>query len=170
MAALIQFSEGIMDFVCLDSPAADPTSIWLQFPLAGTAIVPAYHISSLSTNESLILDGETLAMIFTGNISTWDDPAIQLLNPNLTLPNANITLVISPAHTLAQTDTIGRFLSLSSEEFAREYAQVVNDFTLMRPAMEGRALIASGESDRLQYVQVTLYCRPFPPILHISLF
>ncbi len=127
-------------------------------PIAGAAVVPAYHISSLSTtsNASLVLDGETLALIFMGNITTWDHPSIQLLNPTLTLPHANITIAVSPGEALAQTDVFKAALSLFSDEFARELAKAGNDLSKMRPALEGRAVLASDESDRLQFVQVSI--------------
>ncbi len=132
--------------------------MWLQVPIAGCAVVPVYHISSLSNNDnnngSLILDGETLAMIFMGNISSWDDPAIQLLNPNLTLPSTNITIAITPGSPLSQTGVFKRALSLFSEEFARELANVHNALEMLRPAMEGRAFIAPDQPERLQFVQV----------------
>ncbi len=125
--------------------------------MAGAAVVPAYHISSLSSttsNDSLVFDGETLALIFAGNITTWDHPSIQRLNPTLTLPHANITIAVSPAYALAQTDVFKMALSLFSDEFARELANAGGDLSKMRPALEGRAVIASGAQARLQFVQV----------------
>ncbi len=165
---LAQLTQGIIDFVCIDLPATDPDSTWLQVPLAGTAVVPAYHISSL--NGSLILDGDTLAMIFMGNISTWDDPAIQLLNPQLTLPHANITIGITPGRALAETDVFKEALSLFSDEFASEIVNADNDLERLRPAVEGRAFIASDASDRLAFVQVQLYWHDqVPPLFSVSL-
>ncbi len=157
-----ELNHGIIDFGCVDVPIEDYQSKWLQVPIAGCAIVPVYHISSLNNNSnnnsnnngSLVLDGETLAMIFMGNISTWDDPAIQLLNPNLTLPNANITIAISPGSPLSQTSVFKRALSLFSEEFARELANAQDALEMLRPAMEGRAFITPDQPERLRFVQV----------------
>ncbi len=155
LTGLAQLMQGILDFICIDLPAPDPDSTLLQVPLAGTAMVPAYYISSL--NGSLILDGDTLAMIFMGNISTWDDPAIQLLNPQLTLPHANITIGITPGReTLAETDVFKEALSQFSDEFASELVNADYDLERLRPAVEGRAFIASDASDRLAFVQVQL--------------
>ncbi len=157
MAGFGDIEQGKLDFGCLDFSFSDPGLAFVQIPIGGTAIVPAYHISSLSNNnnnESLVLDGETLALIFMGNITTWDHPSIQLLNPTLTLPHANITIAVTPGSVLAQTDVFKQALSLFSDEFSRELAKAGDDLAKMRPAMEGRAFVASKESDRLQYVQV----------------
>ena len=41
----------------------------------------------------LTLDGPTLANIFLGKITKWDDPAIQKLNPKVKLPSNAIAVV-----------------------------------------------------------------------------
>src|SRR4029077_16109558 len=41
----------------------------------------------------LRLDGDTLARILLGQITKWDDPAIQKLNPNAKLPSQPIVVV-----------------------------------------------------------------------------
>ncbi len=41
----------------------------------------------------MTLDGPTLAKIFLGDIKTWDDPAIQKLNPGVKLPSRAIAVV-----------------------------------------------------------------------------
>jgi phosphate transport system substrate-binding protein len=41
----------------------------------------------------MALDGETLANIYLGKITKWDDPAIKKLNPKLNLPSAAIAVV-----------------------------------------------------------------------------
>ncbi len=126
-----------------------------HLPIAAAAVVPAYNIGYLNDNESLVLDGETLALIFMGNITTWDHPAIQDLNPNITLPHANITIGVSPGSALGQTDVFKKALSLFSPEFASALARAGNDFQKMEPAQQGHAFIASDGSARLKFVQVT---------------
>ena len=42
---------------------------------------------------NLVIDGPTLARIFLGEISSWDDPAIKKLNPSLNLPKQAIAIV-----------------------------------------------------------------------------
>ena len=55
-------------------------------------IVPVVNLDGIGPGE-LVLDGETLAKIFMGNITKWDDPAIKKLNPNVKLPNQAIAVV-----------------------------------------------------------------------------
>ena len=43
---------------------------------------------------NLRLSGETLAKIFTGGITTWNDPAIEADNPGSTLPARKIVPVV----------------------------------------------------------------------------
>jgi len=63
----------------------------LQFPVAAGAITVSYNLSGVKSG--LKLDGATVAKIFQGTIKTWDDPAIKALNPGVTLPSTNITVV-----------------------------------------------------------------------------
>jgi hypothetical protein len=39
-----------------------------------------------------VLDGETLALIWCGNISRWNHPSLALLNQGVTMPDAPIYL------------------------------------------------------------------------------
>jgi phosphate transport system substrate-binding protein len=63
----------------------------LQFPVAAGAITVSYNLSGVKSG--LKLDGPTVAKIFQGQIKTWDDPAIKALNPGMSLPTTNITVV-----------------------------------------------------------------------------
>ena len=50
--------------------------------------------------NSLKLDAPTLAKIFNGAITSWDDPAIKALNPGTNLPSA-------PIHVFFRSDQSG---------------------------------------------------------------
>jgi phosphate transport system substrate-binding protein len=63
-----------------------------QWPMIMGAIVPVVNIDGVKAGD-MILDGDTLAKIYLGTISKWDDPAIKKLNPKLTLPSAAISVV-----------------------------------------------------------------------------
>ena len=63
----------------------------LYFPVQFGPIAIAYNLSGVS---GLKLDATTLAKIFQGQITTWNDPAIKALNPSLTLPSTTITLAV----------------------------------------------------------------------------
>ncbi|MCW5680881.1 MAG: phosphate ABC transporter substrate-binding protein PstS [Xanthobacteraceae bacterium] len=64
----------------------------VQFPTVIGGVVPVVNLEGVKPGE-LKIDGATLAQIFLGNIKTWNDPAIQKLNPNVKLPNTAIAIV-----------------------------------------------------------------------------
>ncbi len=63
-----------------------------QFPTVIGGVVPVVNIDGIEPG-ALKLDGETLAAIYLGKITKWNDPAIVALNPELKLPEENITTV-----------------------------------------------------------------------------
>ncbi|OAF00603.1 phosphate ABC transporter substrate-binding protein [Bradyrhizobium centrolobii] len=64
----------------------------VQWPMVMGAIVPVVNIEGVKAGE-LVFDGETLANIYLGKITKWDDTAIKKLNPNVKLPSDAITVV-----------------------------------------------------------------------------
>jgi phosphate transport system substrate-binding protein len=64
----------------------------IQWPMVMGAIVPVVNIEGVKPGE-LAFDADTLAQIFLGKITKWDDPAIKKLNPKISLPSAAITVV-----------------------------------------------------------------------------
>jgi phosphate transport system substrate-binding protein len=58
-----------------------------DIPMAVGPIAVAYNVAGI---DGLVLDGPTLAKIFTGRITRWDDRAIQDLNAGLSLPSKDI--------------------------------------------------------------------------------
>ncbi len=63
-----------------------------QWPMIMGAIVPVVNIDGVKAGD-MALDGDTLAKIYLGTITKWDDPAIKKLNPKLKLPSAAIAVV-----------------------------------------------------------------------------
>jgi len=63
-----------------------------QWPMIMGAIVPVVNVEGVKAGD-MALDGDTLAKIFLGTITKWDDPAIKKLNPKLNLPSAAIAVV-----------------------------------------------------------------------------
>ena len=55
-------------------------------------IVPVVNLDGIKSGE-LTIDGPTLAKIYLGEITKWDDPAIKKLNPNAKLPSQAIAFV-----------------------------------------------------------------------------
>ncbi|MBT9382975.1 phosphate ABC transporter substrate-binding protein PstS [Pseudooceanicola sp. CBS1P-1] len=64
----------------------------VQFPTVMGGIVPVVHIDGIEPGK-MVLDGPTLAKIYMGKITKWDDPAIAKLNPDLKLPSKAIAVV-----------------------------------------------------------------------------
>ncbi len=58
----------------------------IQFPVAIGAIVPVVNVRGVGPGE-LKLTSQVLADIFLGKIRSWNDPAIQELNPDIKLPS-----------------------------------------------------------------------------------
>ena len=63
-----------------------------QFPAVMGGIVPVVNLDGIKPGE-LVIDGPTLAKIFLGEITNWDDAAIKKLNPNAKLPSQAIAVV-----------------------------------------------------------------------------
>jgi phosphate transport system substrate-binding protein len=64
----------------------------IQFPMVIGGIVPVINLEGIKPGE-IIIDGPTLAQIFLGAITKWDDPAIKKLNDKLKLPSTAIAVV-----------------------------------------------------------------------------
>jgi phosphate transport system substrate-binding protein len=64
----------------------------VQFPTVMGGIVPVANLDGIKPGE-LVLDGPTLAKIYLGEITAWDDPAIKKLNPQVTLPSDAIAVI-----------------------------------------------------------------------------
>ncbi|MEK6217804.1 MAG: phosphate ABC transporter substrate-binding protein PstS [Psychrobacter sp.] len=90
-----QIQSKTVDFGASDAPmtpAELEESGLIQFPTVIGGVVPIVNIDGVEPGQ-LKLDGQTLADIYLGKISNWNDPAIKALNPDLTLPDAQITTV-----------------------------------------------------------------------------
>jgi phosphate transport system substrate-binding protein len=59
----------------------------LNIPLAVASVDVYYNLPGI---KSLNLNGTVLAQIYTGKITTWNDPAIAKLNPGVSLPSMKI--------------------------------------------------------------------------------
>ncbi|MGX5681891.1 phosphate ABC transporter substrate-binding protein PstS [Schumannella luteola] len=70
--------------------ACVPDTGYIQVPAYISPIAIIFNIDGV---DELNLDAVTLAKIFKGEITTWDDAAIVALNPDATLPSAPITAV-----------------------------------------------------------------------------
>ncbi|MBV9695258.1 MAG: phosphate ABC transporter substrate-binding protein PstS [Alphaproteobacteria bacterium] len=88
----------------------------VMFPTVIGAEVLVYHLGGIPSN-SLVIDGPTLADIYLGKITKWNDPRIKKLNPKAPLPNMNI-LVVHRSDGSGTTFIFANYLSKVSKEWA----------------------------------------------------
>ena len=77
----------------------------LHIPTVFGAIVLAYNLPGVT--DKLNFSPEVIGKIYTGQITTWDDPAIKADNPNVNLPTTGITV----AHRSDGSGTTNAFTS-----------------------------------------------------------
>ncbi|MGH7514031.1 MAG: phosphate ABC transporter substrate-binding protein PstS [Gemmatimonadales bacterium] len=92
-----QFTEGTVDFGATDGPMNDDQIAAvkgnvLHVPTVMGAVVLTYNLPEVGGTK-LRLDGPTIAGIFQGAITKWNDKAIAKLNPGAKLPNSDIIVV-----------------------------------------------------------------------------
>ena len=71
----------------------------LEVPAFIGGVVPLVNLGD--SNVTVTLSVPILAAIFMGEITRWDDARLQSLNPNVTLPAQDISVLVAP---IAQTD------------------------------------------------------------------
>jgi phosphate transport system substrate-binding protein len=92
-----ELAAQVTDFAGSDAPysSSEQSTIKggpiLYFPTVADPIVIAYNLPSV---KGLQLSGETIAKIFQGQITTWNDAAIKAENPNANLPSSKITVAV----------------------------------------------------------------------------
>jgi len=114
---IIDFNQGTDAFAGSDSPlkpeeAAASTKVCaggtgIDLPMVGGPIAIGYNLPGVS---NLVLDAPTLAKIFNGRITTWNDPAVKALNPGVNLPSSKIQSVHRQDES-GTTDNLTKYLS-----------------------------------------------------------
>ncbi len=92
---IAQIKAQTVDFANSDKPLKHDDLVQnnlVQFPQVIISIVPVVHLPGIAAGQ-LVLDGTTLADIYLGKITKWNDPAIKRLNPKAPLPNMSILVV-----------------------------------------------------------------------------
>jgi phosphate transport system substrate-binding protein len=91
-----QFTERTVDFGASDAPLTQEEmqalpSTPVHIPETIGSVVAAYNLPGI--DKGLKLTGPVLADIFAGKITRWDDQRIRELNPDLSIPAADIVVV-----------------------------------------------------------------------------
>jgi len=92
-----QFMAGVADFGASDAAMSDEEMAAVArgvqlLPIVAGSIVLAYNLDGLG--DGLKLTRDVYVDIFLGKITTWDDPRLKAINPNLRLPHATIAPVV----------------------------------------------------------------------------
>ncbi len=96
-AGIQQLTQGTVDFGASDMPMTNEqlakiTKVKvLHFPTVLGGLVPTYNIPGVSA--TLNFTSETLAGIYLGTISKWNDPRLKKDNPGVNFPNEEIQVV-----------------------------------------------------------------------------
>jgi phosphate transport system substrate-binding protein len=119
-AGIKQLGEGTIDFAGSDSAMKDEErtavektcgSPAIHLPVTAGGIAIAYNLKGV---DSLQLSPATIAGIFQGTITTWDDAAVKADNPGVTLPSTVIT-AIHREDSSGTTNVLSKFLSATAK-------------------------------------------------------
>jgi phosphate transport system substrate-binding protein len=94
-AGLRQIRGKTVDFGASDMPLTDDElkkDGLVQFPTVIGGVVPVVNVAGIQMGQ-MRLTGATLADIYLGKITKWNDPALAKLNPDLKLPDVQIAVV-----------------------------------------------------------------------------
>lgn len=124
-----QIQKGTVDFGASDAPLKPEELIvteqmgqpgeLLQFPMVIGGVVPVVNLPGLRGTQ-LRLDPETLVDLLSGEITRWNDPRVQKLNPGVPLPGTDVTVVYraDPAGT---TWIFTKYLTAVSPRWAEQF-------------------------------------------------
>jgi phosphate transport system substrate-binding protein len=125
------YTDGTVDFGASDGPMNDEQlkavgGKVLHIPTVMGAVVLTWNLPSLGATQ-LKLDGPTIANIFLGKITKWNDAHLVALNPGVKLPNQDI-LVVHRSDGSGTTYIFTDYLSKVSPEWQQKVgtAQSVN--------------------------------------------
>ncbi|MFN8071933.1 MAG: phosphate ABC transporter substrate-binding protein PstS [Mycobacterium sp.] len=121
-AGVNQFIAGQVDFAGSDSPLSKDqpdqaakrcggNPAW-NLPLVFGPVALAYNLPGV---DKLALNADVLAKIFTGAITTWNDPAIAALNSGATLPDTKI-VPIYRSDSSGTTDNFQKYLGTAAKD------------------------------------------------------
>jgi len=121
-AGVNQFIAGQVDFAGTDSALSKDqpeqaakrcggNPAW-NLPLVFGPVAMAYNLPGV---DKLVLNADVLAKIFTGAVSTWDDPAIAALNSGAKLPATKI-VPIYRSDSSGTTDNFQKYLGTAAKD------------------------------------------------------
>lgn len=137
-AGIAQLTAGTVAFAGSDPPmkddelaAARKKGDPVHIPVAFGAITVAYNVPGVGAG--LKLDGPTIADIFLGKVTRWDDPEIAKANPGVKLPSSDIAVV----HRSDESGTTKGFTDFLQQESPEWKSKVGSDKTVKWPTGTG---------------------------------
>ncbi len=121
-----QVTEGTVDFGASDAPLTQEQkdafekargSEVVHIPIIMGGVAITYNLPSVG--QGIKLDGETLADIYLGTITKWNDPKIVKMNPDKNLPNKAI-IVAHRSDGSGTTFIFTSYLTKVSPEWAKK--------------------------------------------------
>lgn len=116
-----QIQTKTVDFGASDAPLTMEElekGSMIQFPLIMGGVVPVVNIEGIKPGQ-LKLDSNALVNLFMGKITKWNDTALKKLNPELKLPDKEVTIV-SRADGSGTTWIFTHYLSAVSKEWKED--------------------------------------------------
>jgi len=122
----------------------------IDLPVYVSPIAIVFNVDGL---DSLNLDAATLAKIFSGKVTKWDDPAIAALNEDSKLPSANI----DPVYRSDKSGTTNNFTDYLHQVAPSDWTQEANDvfpYKTGEGALKGSGVVSAvkGGKNTIGYV------------------
>jgi phosphate transport system substrate-binding protein len=155
-----QFTAKTVDFGATDAPLtaqemqSAPGAV--HIPETIGSVVAAYNIPSIP-DKGLKLTGEVLGDIFLGKITKWNDPKIQSLNPDKSLPGDDIVVVHrsdGSGTTFVWTDYLSNVSSAWSQQVGKGKS-VAWPTGIGAPGNEGVANAIKGTANTIGYIELS---------------
>ncbi len=135
----------------------------LNIPLAISAQQVDYNLPEVGAGTHVKLDGQVLARMYAGTITSWNDPAIAALNPGVRLPSVTVV----PVHRSDSSGDTFLFSSYLSTQDPAWNAAIGYGTTVAWPPVAG-ALAEHGNSGVVTACQRTRGCVAYAGISYLS--
>jgi phosphate transport system substrate-binding protein len=155
-----QFTEKTVDFGATDAPLSQNESQHapgaVHIPETIGSVVAAYNLPSIP-DKGLKLSGEVLADIYLGKITKWNDPKIQDMNKDKTLPGDDIVVVHrsdGSGTTFVWTDYLSSISPAWKEQLGKGKS-VEWPVGIGAPGNEGVANAIKGTPNTIGYIELS---------------
>lgn len=129
--ATVDYAVSEVPYGLTDNGVVDPlpSRPFSYLPLVAGALAFPYHLTVGGRQiTNLRLSGAVLTKIFTGNVTVWNDPAIQADNPGLPLPAEPITPVVRGDGS-GTTETLTHWMSVQQPSMWNAYCAAASRAT-----------------------------------------